>query len=131
MGAIRKFMLLFGPISSLFDFVTFYIVLHVFRANESLFQTSWFVESMATQVLVIFIIRTATPFRDFPHPMLAAASLGAVAIALLLPYTSAAPWLGFTAIPAGLVAVLMGITMAYLVTVYSVRRWFFARHRLV
>lgn len=131
MGAIRKFMLLFGPISSLFDFVTFYIVLHVFRANESLFQTSWFVESMATQVLVIFIIRTATPFRDFPHPMLAAASLGAVAIAVLLPYTSAAPWLGFTAIPASLVAVLMGITMTYLVTVYSVRRWFFARHRLV
>jgi hypothetical protein len=63
--------------------------------------------------------------------MLAAASLGAVAIALLLPYTSAAPWLGFTAIPASLVAMLMGITTAYLVTVYSVRRWFFVRHRLV
>lgn len=131
MGAVRKFMLLFGPISSLFDFVTFYIVLQVFQADESLFQTSWFVESIATQVLVIFIIRTATPFRDFPHPALTAASLAAVAVALLLPYTFAAHWLGFTAMPANLLSALMAITMVYLVTVYSVRRWFFVRHGLV
>jgi Mg2+-importing ATPase len=131
MGAIKKFMLLFGPISSLFDFVTFYVVLHVFQADERLFQTSWFVESIATQVLVIFIIRTARPFRDFPHPALTAASLAAVAVALLLPYTFAAHWLGFTAMPTSLLSVLMAITMVYLVTVYSVRRWFFVRHGLV
>src|SRR5208283_5406981 len=79
---VRKFMLVFGPISSIFDFATFGLLLWVFHTGEKLFQTGWFVESLATQTLVIFIIRTAHPLRDPPHPALVASSLFAVAVAV-------------------------------------------------
>ena len=65
-------MFVFGPLSSIFDFVTFGLLLWVFHADEKLFHTGWFVESLATQILVIFIIRTAHPLRDRPHPALVA-----------------------------------------------------------
>lgn len=69
MAFIRNFMLAVGPVSSLFDFLTFYVMLEVFHAGEELFHTGWFVESMATQVLVIFIIRThLNPLTSRPHP---------------------------------------------------------------
>jgi Mg2+-importing ATPase len=58
-GVIRRFMLFFGPISSLFDFATFGVMLWVFHAGPALFRSGWFVESLATQTLVIFAIRTA------------------------------------------------------------------------
>ena len=69
---IRKFMLVFGPLSSVFDFVTFGLLLWVFRADEKLFHTGWFVESLSTQILVIFIIRTVNPLQDRPAPALVA-----------------------------------------------------------
>ena len=81
-------MLIIGPVSSVFDFLTFYIMLAVFHAGEALFHTGWFIESMATQVLVIFIIRTRkNPFRSRPNPWLIACSLTVVAVAVLLPFT--------------------------------------------
>jgi P-type Mg2+ transporter len=68
LGFIRNFMLIIGPISSLFDFLTFYVLLDVLKAHEALFQTGWFVESLCTQVLVIFVIRTrGNPFKSKPH----------------------------------------------------------------
>ncbi len=76
---VRKFMFVFGPLSSIFDFVTFGLLLWVFHADETLFHTGWFVESLATQTLVIFIIRTAHPLRDRPHPALVASTLLAFA----------------------------------------------------
>ena len=73
-------MLVFGPVSSVFDFLTFYALLHLFGAGEALFQTGWFIESMATQVLVVFAIRTRRQFfRSRPHWFLVAMALGAVA----------------------------------------------------
>ena len=81
MKFIRNFMLVIGPISSAFDFLTFYVMLTVLKANETLFQTGWFVESLSTQVLVIFIIRTrGNPFKSRAHPILVATSLTVVAI---------------------------------------------------
>src|SRR6202040_2785852 len=69
---LRHFMLVIGPISSIFDFLTFFLLLWVFHANAELFQTGWFVESLATQTLVLFIIRTAgNPFRSRPSLPLA------------------------------------------------------------
>jgi P-type Mg2+ transporter len=127
---VRKFMLLFGPLSSIFDFITFGLLLWVFRADEALFHTAWFVESLSTQILVIFIIRTAHPLRDRPHPALVASSLSAFAIAVLLPYTPLASWLGFVPLPAPLMGALMTVTLAYLVLVDVVKRWFFARYQL-
>src|SRR5690606_17190361 len=74
---VRHFMLVFGPISSLFDFVAFTVLLFVFHAGEPLFQTGWFVMSLASQVLVIFVIRTRLrPWQSRPHPALVASSLG-------------------------------------------------------
>jgi Mg2+-importing ATPase len=127
---VRKFTFVFGPLSSIFDFVTFGLLLWVFRADERLFHTSWFVESLSTQILVIFIIRTTDPFRDPPHPALAASSLLAFAIAVALPYSPLAPWLGFVPVPAALMGALALVTIAYLVLVYVMKRWFFARYQL-
>lgn len=127
---VRKFMFVLGPISSIFDFVTFGLLLMVFRADEALFHTSWFVESLATQVLVIFIIRTAHPMQDRPHPLLVASCLIALATAVALPYTPLAPWFSFVPIPAALLGSLGLVVCVYLGLVYVVKLWFFARHKL-
>ena len=130
MGAIRKFMMTIGPISSLFDFLTFYVLLDLFGANEATFHTGWFVESLATQVLVIFIIRTASPLRDFPHPALVATSLGAVAVAVILPFTGLGLWFGLLPLKLSLLGALALITAVYLVLVFFVRRWLAGRQDL-
>jgi len=127
---VRKFMVVFGPLSSIFDFVTFGLLLWVFRADEALFHTGWFVESLATQVLVIFIIRTGHPLRDRPHPLLVASTLSAFGLALGLPYLPFAHWLGFVPVPATILGALALVTVAYLVAVYGVKRWFFTRYEL-
>ena len=98
MRFIRNFMLVLGPVSSLFDFLTFGLLLLVFGAGEALFQTGWFIESLATQVLVIFVIRTRrNPLRSRPSPYLVMAALGVVALAVLLPFTALGRWFGFVA----------------------------------
>jgi P-type Mg2+ transporter len=127
---LRQFMFVFGPLSSVFDFVTFALLLWGFGANEQLFHTGWFVESMATQILVIFIIRTEHALRDGPHPALVTSSISALAIAVLLPYSPLAPWLGFVPLPADTMGALILVTAIYLATVYGAKRWFFARYRL-
>ena len=127
---VRKFMLVFGPLSSIFDFITFGLLLWVFQADEKLFHTGWFIESLATQILVIFIIRTAYPLRDPPHPALVASTLLAFFVAVALPYSPLAHSLGFVRPPAALVSALALVTVAYLALVYGVKRWFFKRYQL-
>jgi len=123
MRAIRNFMFVLGPISSLFDFATFYLLLHAWHAGEKLFHSGWFVESMATQILVIFIIRSATPWRSRPHPLLLATALPALGVAVALPFTPFGTTLGFVPLPPALMAALAGITLVYLATASMVRRW--------
>ena len=127
---IRKFMFVFGPLSSIFDFVTFGLLLWVFNADATLFHTGWFVESLSTQTLVIFIIRTAHPLKDWPHPALMASTLLAFAAAVTLPYLPLAHWLGFVAPSAELMGALAFVTIAYLVLVYVAKRWFFKHYQL-
>ena len=128
MKFIRNFMLLVGPVSSVFDFLLFYIMLAVFHAGEALFHTGWFIESMATQVLVIFIIRTRkNPFKSRPNPWLIACSLTVVAVAVLLPFTPAGVYLGFVAPPALFFFILILMLIAYLFAVEGMKQWFF-RH---
>jgi Mg2+-importing ATPase len=127
---IRKFMLVFGPLSSVFDLVTFGLLLWVFHADEKLFHTGWFVESLSTQILVIFIIRTVHPLQDRPAPALAASTLSAFVAAVALPYLPFAHWLGFVPLPISLLGALMLITAVYLASVYGVKRWFFAHYKL-
>ena len=128
MAFIRNFMLTIGPISSLFDFLTFYLLMAVLNANEMLFHTGWFVESIATQVLVIFVIRTRrNPLRSRPQPWLTLTSLGVVAMAMLLPFTPAAAWLGFTPLPPLFFGLLAGLVTGYLVLAEAGKRWFYRR----
>jgi Mg2+-importing ATPase len=128
MGFIRNFMLTIGPISSLFDFLTFYVLIHWFNAQESLFRTGWFVESMATQVLVIFVIRTRrNPLRSRPHAWLLITSLAVVLTAMLLPFTPMAPYLGFTPLPLSFFGLLAGLVVAYLGVVEGGKQWFYKR----
>jgi Mg2+-importing ATPase len=123
MGLIQRFMFTIGPVSSLFDFITFAVLLKVFDASEALFQTGWFVESLCTQVLVIFVIRTrGNPLHSRPHPMLTATSLGIVALAMALPFTPLAGVFGFTPLPAGFYAALALMVLVYLLLVMVVRR---------
>ena len=128
MNFIRNFMLIIGPVSSIFDFLTFYIMLAVFHAGEALFHTGWFIESMATQVLVIFIIRTRkNPFRSRPNPWLIACSLTVVAVAVLLPFTPVSESLGFVGPPPFFFLVLAAMLLFYLLAVEAMKQWFF-RH---
>ena len=120
---IRNFMLFIGPISSIFDFLTFYVLLHVFHASETQFHTGWFVESLSTQTLVLFVIRTSkNPLRSRPSGPLTATCLAVVAIGIYLPFSPFAAVLGFTPLPAGYFAFLAIATGAYLLLVEAAKR---------
>jgi Mg2+-importing ATPase len=115
---IRNFMIFIGPISSIFDFLTFYVLLHFFHADQVFFHTGWFVESLATQTLVLFVIRTAqNPFRSRPSAPLVATTLTVVAIGALLPLSPLANSLGFTPLPAAYFVFLAIATITYLMLV--------------
>ena len=127
-GFIRRFMMFFGPISSLFDFLTFAVMLNVFHAGPGLFRSGWFVESLATQSLVIFVIRTRrVPFwRSRPGRLLTAATLVVVATGALLPLSPLGHDLGFRHLPAGFFAVLVAMVVAYLALAEAGKREFYA-----
>jgi P-type Mg2+ transporter len=125
---IRRFMLFFGPISSIFDFITFGVMLGVFGAGPALFRSGWFVESLATQTLVIFVIRTRrTPFfRSRPSRPLLFASVGCVIVGAILPFTPLADALGFAPLPIGFFVVLALMVVVYLTLVEIGKDWFFS-----
>ena len=124
---IRHFMTFFGPISSIFDFATFGIMIWVFNAHAPLFRSGWFVESLATQSLVIFAIRTRRVpfFHSRPSTPLAVATFICVAIGVLLPFSPLAPVLGFTALPAGFLAALVAMIPVYLLLIELGKRRFY------
>ncbi|MUU70488.1 magnesium-translocating P-type ATPase [Pseudarthrobacter sp. GA104] len=126
---IRRFMFLFGPISSLFDFATFALMLFAFDAVPGEFRAGWFIESIATQTLIIFAIRTRrVPFlRSRPSAGLVAASLGVVALGVYLPLSPLQGLLGFDPLPVPFFLALLGMIAVYLVLVEIAKRWFFSR----
>ena len=127
---IKKFILVFGPVSSVFDFITFFILLFVFNADASLFQTAWFIESICTQTLVIFVIRTrVVPFyKSTPSRLLFASTICIVLVACVLPFTVIGSIFGFIQPPVAFFAVLGGLVIGYLVLVELVKRWFFRKY---
>jgi Mg2+-importing ATPase len=126
MNFIRNFMLTIGPISSLFDFLTFYLLVKLFDAQESLFRTGWFMESIATQVLVIFVIRTRkNPLRSNPNRWLVMTSVSVVIAAMLLPFTPVASYLGFSPLPMAFFGLLAVLLIAYLLAVEGGKQWFY------
>jgi P-type Mg2+ transporter len=133
-GFIRQFMMIIGPISSIYDFVTFGVLLWLFHAsmNAALFRTGWFVESLATQTLVVFVIRTATnPVKSRPSRPLLISVLAVVAVAAVLPYTPVAHLLRFTRLPLSLLGAIALLAATYLWLVQAVKSWFYRRHALL
>jgi Mg2+-importing ATPase len=124
---IRNFMVLIGPISSIYDFLTFFVLLRYLHAGEAEFHTGWFVESLATQTLVLFVIRTlGNPWRSRPSMPLTATVLAVVLAGLAIPFSPAATMLGFTALPAPFFVFLAAATVAYLAMVEIAKRRLFA-----
>jgi Mg2+-importing ATPase len=133
-GFIRQFMMIIGPISSIYDFLTFGVLLWVFHAstNESLFHTGWFVESLATQTLVVFVIRTAgNPLKSRPSKALLISVLVTVTVATVLPYTPLGSLLRFTPLPVSLLGAIAFLTLTYLFLAQAVKSWFYRRHALL
>ena len=129
MGLIRRFMIFFGPISSLFDFAMFAILLWVFHAGPALFRSGWFVESLATQSLAIFAIRTRRIpfFRSRASTPLLVSTLICVAVGFMLPYSGLAHVLGFVPLPLGLVGVIAVMIPAYLLLLELGKHIFYGR----
>lgn len=129
MNFVRKFMLIVGPISSIFDFITFFVLLSVFKAEETLFHTGWFIESLGTQVLVIFIIRTRkNPLKSRPNFWLSACSILVVALSILIPFTPLGKFFGFVAPPLLFFPILTGMIIVYLLMVEVVKQWFYKHY---
>ena len=118
----------FGPISSLFDFLTFGLMLGVLHAGAIEFRTGWFVESLATQALIIFAIRTRrVPFlRSRPSGLLTPATFAVIAVGIALPVSPLAYGLGFTPLPWQFFAALAGLTICYLILVEVTKMMFYA-----
>jgi Mg2+-importing ATPase len=125
--AIRRFMVVFGPISSLFDFATFALMLGVFHAAPEEFRAGWFVESLATQTLIVFAIRTRRiPFlRSRASAALTASVLAVVALGAVLPYTPIGAVVGFWMLPADFFLALVGMVVLYLVLVETAKHFYY------
>jgi len=123
---IKQYMLFFGPLSSLFDFATFGVLYFMFHARGALFQTGWFIESMATQILVVFVIRTfRTPFvLSKPSPQLLITCIALVLVACVIPFTAIGASLGFVRPPFAYFVVLIILVASYLFLVETVKNMF-------
>ena len=122
-GLIRRFMLYIGPISSLFDFLTFYVLVRYFAASEPFFHTGWFVESLATQTLVIYVIRTVgNPFKSQPSRPLLITTLLIVALGAILPLSGLAGPLGFVPLNGTFYLFVAVATLVYLLLVQVTKR---------
>jgi Mg2+-importing ATPase len=126
-GFVRKFTLFFGPFSSLYDFLTYGIMLFIFQASPALFQSGWFVESFWTEVLVIFVIRTRRiPFvSSRPGKWLTALTLVCVTLGTILPFTLLGRFLGFTPLPAEYWVLLILMVVTYLLLVDAGKVFFY------
>ena len=120
-------MVAFGPVSSIFDFLTFFVMIFVFKASAPLFQTAWFIESLFTQTLVIFAIRTRRiPFyQSKPSRLLLWNIVIVLVVALVLPFSSAGTFFGFVALPSTFLLILVVFIVAYLGLVELMKKWFY------
>jgi len=131
MRFIRQFMLVFGGISSMFDYLTFGILLLIFKCNAVQFRTGWFTESVVSACLIVLVVRTRKPFmQSRPGSLLVIANLAVVAIALALPYTFAGVYLGFEPLPLSILAWLMAVVALYVITAEIAKRYFYRNFKV-
>lgn len=125
---IRRFMLTFGLLSSVFDFVTFGLLLRIFNANESLFQTGWFVESVLSAVAIVLVVRTRRPFYQSKPGKWLAIATGLVGLFVLaLPLSPLARLFGFSPLPVALYGAMLGVVLTYVLSAEALKHWFY-RH---
>jgi Mg2+-importing ATPase len=127
-GYVRRFMVVFGLVSSLFDAVTFAFLLLVAGATAQIFQTGWFVESLITELAIVLVVRTRKAFwRSRPGALLSWLTLAVALFAVAIPYLPGAGWFGFVPLPWWVMAGLTAITLAYLAASEATKRWFYSR----
>jgi Mg2+-importing ATPase len=128
-GSIKNFMVIIGPISSIFDFITFGIMLFIFRASADLFHTGWFLESLITQTLIIYVIRTGKIplIESMPSLPLILTSFLTVATGIIIVFSPLAGPFGFVAPPMLYFAILVLIVLTYLLLAQIVKSWFVKR----
>ncbi|HXZ70495.1 MAG TPA: HAD-IC family P-type ATPase, partial [Streptosporangiaceae bacterium] len=127
---VRHFMYIFGPLSSVFDFITFWILLSLLNAGPTEFRTGWFVESIATQTLIIYVVRTRRIpfFRSRPSLPMLLVPTAAAAIGIALPFTGLSHVLGFIPLPAAFFLVLVVLIVTYMVLVDVAKALFYRAH---
>ncbi len=125
-GFIRRFMLIFGPLSSVFDYLTFGLIYLYLHANEGLFHTGWFLESVLSATAVVFVLRTRLPFlRSVPSRAMLAVTAAVAVVTVLLPYTPLAGVLGFVPLPPVVFAGVAGIVVLYLLSAETAKHLFY------
>ena len=123
MRGIVRYAAIMGPLSSVFDGITFIVLLLGFHMAAPEFRTAWFLESIATQILVVFLIRThGPPWRTPPDPWLLISALCALVVALVLPFITIGRWFDFTVPGIAVLAAVAGITAGYLVAAQLLKR---------
>lgn len=125
---IRDYMVLFGLVSSVFDFLTFGALLWLFHATPEEFRTGWFIESLLTELVIALVVRTRGPFwRSPPGHLLLASTVAVIALTLVLPYLPFVSVFGFVPLPAPLVLAMIALTLAYVAAAEVAKRFFYAR----
>jgi len=125
---IRRFMITFGLLSSVFDYLTFGTLIYIFHANEKTFQTGWFVESVISATLIVLVVRTRLPFfKSLPGKYLAIATIFILLFVLALPLTPFAVWLGFIQLPIVFYGWMLAIVAFYIIAAELAKRWFYSK----
>jgi Mg2+-importing ATPase len=125
---ISRYMVLFGLVSSLFDFLTFGILLYVFDATENEFRTGWFIESLLKELVIALVVRTRRLcFRSRPGTLLLGSTAAVIAITLILPYLPFHSFFGFVPLPASLMTMLIVLTLLYVFVVELAKKYFYSR----
>jgi Mg2+-importing ATPase len=125
---IQRFMLIFGLLSSVFDYLTFGVLLYFMKAGEKVFQTGWFIESVVSASLIVLVVRTRLPFlKSPPGKYLAIATALIVVVVIGLPFTPLAPLLGFVPMPLSFYGWMVLIVAAYIGSAEAAKQWFYRK----
>ena len=127
---IQRFMIVFGLLSSVFDYLTFGVLLFFMKATEKVFQTGWFVESVVSATLIVLVVRTRLPFfKSLPGKYLSIATSLIVLFVLLLPFMPFSSLFGFVHLPLVFYGWMLLIIAAYIISAEIAKRWFYMRLR--
>ncbi len=124
---ISRYMVIFGLVSSVFDFLTFGLLLYLFNATPNEFRTGWFIESLLTELVIALVVRTRRVcFRSRPGTLLLASTIAVIGITVLLPYLPCNTWLGFVPLPASMMLMLIVLTFCYVIAAELAKAYFYA-----